>query len=103
MYLLGRAEKYGATVNVLAFTLSHRPRSGFGREYAFVAVLFQLRQEEIVKLFRFNLLKNIKTQAFKRVVFNRAARKRHFNLSKIIEKCNSYKISIMHHVIKVQL
>ncbi|KAL0124863.1 hypothetical protein PUN28_006609 [Cardiocondyla obscurior] len=43
-------------VDVLAIVLRHRLRAGLGREYAVVAVVLELRQEEVVELVRLDLL-----------------------------------------------
>lgn len=56
MHLLGGPIKNGAAVDVLAVVFRHRFRAGLGREYAVVAVVFKLRQEEIVELVRLDLL-----------------------------------------------
>jgi len=56
MHLLGGPEKNGAAVDVLAVVLRHRLRAGLGREYAVVAVVLELRQEEVVELVRLDLL-----------------------------------------------
>lgn len=56
MHLLGGPIKNGATVDVFAVVLRHRFRAGLGREYAVVAVVLKLRQEEVVELVRLDLL-----------------------------------------------
>lgn len=56
MHLLGGSIKNGATVDVFAIVLRHRLRPGLGRENAVVAVVLELRQEEVVELVRLDLL-----------------------------------------------
>lgn len=56
MHLLGGSVKNSASIDVLAVVLRHCLRAGLGRKYAVVAVVFQFRQKEIVKLVRLDLL-----------------------------------------------
>ena len=56
-YTLGGAEEDGAAVDVLPLRLDHRARARLRREDADVAITLQLRQEEVVELFRLHLLR----------------------------------------------
>lgn len=56
--VLVSAEEYCTSVDVFPLALAHRLRPGLWREYPVVAILPQFGHEEIIKLIRFNLLKD---------------------------------------------
>lgn len=56
MNSLGGSEEDGAPVDVLPLALAHGLGARLGREDAVVAVLLQLRQEEVVELVCFHFL-----------------------------------------------
>jgi len=56
LYSLGRPEEYRTAIDILPLQLGHCLGSRLGRKDAFVAIVLELWQEEVVELFRFDLL-----------------------------------------------